>query len=101
MAKKSSKRFYLLHIYGSVDPSVIGKSHKTYDSLLKAARKFYVSSDFKEGEDGLFYLVSQDRRIPRVGSFDSAELEEEDTYKPQNQGFGIFNIDMRPPIKPL
>jgi len=75
--RKSTKRFHLLHVYGSVDPSVIGKPHKTYESLLKAARKFHDSPGYIECEDGLFYLVSQDRRVPQACSFTDSELEDE------------------------
>jgi hypothetical protein len=73
--KTSSKRFSLMHVYGSVDPNIIGKPHKTYESLLKAAKKFVASDDYTDGEDGIFYIVSQNGRQPRAGSFDSSELE--------------------------
>lgn len=76
MARKSSKRYFLVHVYGSTDPSVIGKSHASYDSLLKAARKFVSSGEYTEGEDGVFYLVTQDRRRPEMCSFTSDELED-------------------------
>ena len=75
--KRSGKRFHLLHVYGSVDPSILGKSHKTYESLLKAAKKFFKSDDFTEGEDGLFYTVTTGNSV-RVSPFDSSDLEDED-----------------------
>lgn len=74
---RSGKRFRLLHVYGSVDPSILGKSHKTYESLLKAAKKFFKSDDFTEGEDGLFYVVTSGNSV-RVSPFDSSDLEDED-----------------------
>jgi hypothetical protein len=70
------KRFRLLHVYGSVDPSIVGKSYKDYDSLLKAARKFIKSDDYTEGEDGLFYVVTTGNTA-RVSPFDSSDLEDE------------------------
>lgn len=73
---RSGKRFHLLHVYGSVDPSIVGKSYKDYDSLLKAARKFIKSDDYTEGEDGLFYVVTSGNSI-RVSPFDSSDLEGE------------------------
>ena len=71
------KRFRLLHVYGSVDPSIVGKSYKDYDGLLKAARKFIKSDDYTEGEDGLFYVVTTGNTA-RVSPFDSSDLEGED-----------------------
>lgn len=78
MAKKSSKRFYLVHVFGAVEPAVLGKSHKTYDGVAKAARKFIASDDFEEGRDNVFYIVTENRRSPRIGSFDSIDLEDDD-----------------------
>lgn len=75
MAKKSSKRFYLVHVYGSVDPSIMGKPYPTYDKVLNAARKFVASKNYTEGEDGIFYLVTQKNRNPVMGSFTSDEFE--------------------------
>ena len=75
MAKASSKRFFLVHVYGGVDPSIIGEPHKTHDSLLKAAKKFVASEDYTEDADGLFYLVCQDNRRPEISNFTRAELE--------------------------
>lgn len=74
--KTSSKRFSLMHVYGSVDPNIIGKPHKNYESLVKAAKKFVASDDYTDGEDGLFYIVSHGGRQPRAGSFDSSDLED-------------------------
>lgn len=74
---RSGKRFHLLHVYGSVDPSIVGKSYKDYDNLLKAARKFIKSDDYTEGEDGLFYAVTTGNAV-RVSPFDSSDLEGED-----------------------
>jgi len=73
---RSGKRFRLLHVYGSVDPSIVGKSYKDYDSLLKAARKFIKSDDYTEGEDGLFYVVTVGNTA-RVSPFASSDLEDE------------------------
>jgi len=74
---RSGKRFHLLHVFGSVDPSIVGKSHKDYDSLLKAARKFIKSDDYTEGEDGLFYVVTTGNTV-QVSPFDSSDIEDED-----------------------
>jgi hypothetical protein len=73
---RPGKRYRLLHVYGSVDPSIVGKSYKDYDSLLKAARKFIKSDDYTEGEDGLFYVVTTGNTA-RVSPFDSSDLEDE------------------------
>lgn len=78
MARKSTKRFSLVHVYGGVDPSVIGKPHDSYEKLLKAAQKFVASDNYKEGEDGVFYIVTQGHRYPQMGSFTSGELEGEE-----------------------
>jgi len=75
MPKKSSKRFFLVHVFGSVDPSIMGRCHKTFESLQNHAQKFRASDEFTDGEDGLFYLVTQDKKAPRMFSFgDSAFL---------------------------
>jgi hypothetical protein len=73
--RKSTKRFSLVHVYGGVDPSVIGKTHKTYESLLQAAQDFVASDAYNEGEDGVFYILTQANRSPQMGSFTSGELE--------------------------
>jgi hypothetical protein len=73
---RSGKRFHLLHVYGSVDPSIVGKSHKDYESLVKAARKFVKSGDYTEGEDGVFYTVISGKTV-RVSAFDNSDLEDE------------------------
>lgn len=70
------KRFRLLHVFGGVDPSIVGKSYKDYDSLLKAAKKFIKSDDYTEGEDGIFYVVTVGNTA-RVSPFDSSDLEDE------------------------
>lgn len=75
--RRFSKRFRLVHVYGSTDPSIIGDPHKNYDKLLKAARKFYNSDSFNEGQDGLFYIVTTGM-YAQIGSFTSSELEDED-----------------------
>lgn len=72
----SKKTFHLLYVHGSVDPSVIGKPYKNYESLLKAARDFFKSDDYTEGEDGLFYVVKDGNDV-RVSPFDSSDLEGE------------------------
>jgi len=74
---RSGRRYRLLHVYGSTDPSIIGVPHKSYDKLLKAARKFYNSDSFNEGQDGLFYIITTSNTA-QVGSFTSSELEDED-----------------------
>jgi len=75
MARKSTKRFSLVHVYGGVDPSVIGKPHDSYEKLLKAAQKLVASDNYNEGNDGVFYIVTQGHRYPQMGSFTSDELE--------------------------
>lgn len=74
---RPGKRYRLLHVYGSTDPLLVGKSHNDYNSLLKAARKFIKSDDYTEGEDGLFYVVTTGNAV-RVSPFDSSDLEDED-----------------------
>lgn len=72
---KSSKRYFLVHIYGSTEPSIVGGAHDSYDSLLKSAREFVSGDKFTEGEDGIFYLVTQEGHWPKMGSFTGDELE--------------------------
>jgi len=64
-----------MYVCGGTDPMVLGRSHKDYDGVLRAARKFVRGDDYKEGEDGVFYLVTTSRTV-RAGSFDSSELED-------------------------
>lgn len=73
---RNGKRFHLLHVYGGTDPEIRGKSHKDYESLLRAAKKFFKSDDFTEGEDGLFYTVTIGKTV-QVCPFDSSDLEDE------------------------
>lgn len=56
---------------------MIGKAHTSYDSLLKAAQKFVASDNYKDGQDGVFYILTQDRRRPQMSSFTDGELEVE------------------------
>lgn len=73
--KPSSKRFYLMYVCGGTDPIVIGKARKSYDSVLKAAQKFIKDGFYKEGEDGIFYLVTTSKTV-KAGSFESSEIED-------------------------
>lgn len=75
--RKSNKRFRLLHVEGGVDPSILGKPCKDFESLLKIARKFFNSDDFTEGKDALFYIVTSGNSV-WVSPFDSSDIEDED-----------------------
>jgi len=121
--KPSSKRFTLVHLEGGVEIRVFGKQHKNYEELAEAARKFIKTDEYREGYDNLFYLVTQKNRLPYMGSFDSADLEEQDSIeedgfcndcmvehldgkcphkkpvplkRPVDEGFGRIEVDMRP-----
>ncbi len=72
MVKKTSKRYFLVLVEGS-EPSIVGGAHKTYEKLLKAARKF-IDAGLLDG-DNLFYLISQDPKFPVIGAFSNKELE--------------------------
>jgi hypothetical protein len=77
MKPKSSKRFSLVHVYGGTDPQIICH-RKTFDQILKEAKKFHKSDDYNEGQDGLFYILTQDGKAPRMFSFTSSDMEDED-----------------------
>lgn len=99
---ETNDRYYLVEVWGCIEPSIIGEAHKTYKSLLKEARvTFAGSSKYEEGENILFYLKVTDG-IPTVHSFTDEELDndeaedeviEDNIQKGQNP-FGL------PPSKP-
>lgn len=73
----SNDGFYLLHVSGGTEPSVLGGPIKDYDRMVSRARKFWNDrARCRQEYDGLFYLKVQNGR-PSVGAFTADELEEE------------------------
>lgn len=70
--------YYLVEVWGCIEPSIIGEVHKTYESLLKEARITYAGScKYEEGENILFYLKVKDS-VPTVHSFTQNELDNDE-----------------------
>ncbi len=73
--KPSSKRYFLVYVYGGTDIDIIGRGLKTYEEVLAAARKMK-KDGLKDGQDTLFYLITWANKPPSVGSFTDSELED-------------------------
>lgn len=70
-----NSQFYLIHVFGCVDPEVCDGPFSYLDDLVKKAREFYHSNDFKEARDMLFYLVIKNGEMPSVYPFAGGDLE--------------------------
>jgi len=81
MKKKNKVRkvnhvtYFLVHVWGCVEPTVFTKAYKTFNECLCYARIFVKGGEYKDGNDGLFYLVTQSGKVPRMLSFTNEELE--------------------------
>lgn len=73
---KNQTRFYLVQIWGSVEPQKVGKVHRTFESLVKAAKKLYNDPEnHNKDEDGLFYLRVTNKEL-NLCSFTNEDLED-------------------------
>ncbi len=70
-----NSQFYLIHVFGCVDPEVCDGPFSSFDDLNKKASEFYHSDEFNEGRDMLFYLVIKDGEMPSVCPFTNNDLE--------------------------
>ena len=76
--RKAQIRYYLVEFWGLVEPAVLGKSHRSYERLLKAARILYASSSkFTNGENILCYIKVVNR-VPSIHSFSNEELDNDE-----------------------
>lgn len=71
----NNSQFYLIHVFGCVDPKVCDGPFSSFDDLVKKAREFCHSDEFNEGTDMLFYLVIKDGENPSVYPFTNSDLE--------------------------
>jgi hypothetical protein len=85
--RKSSKRFYLISLWGGVEVEIISRGLKTYEEVLTAARDKVNDPNYNDGQDNVFYLVTQDNKAPQVCSFTSDELEPETDDPAEADGF--------------
>jgi len=73
-----SDRYYLIHLWGMVEPSVINPTEplNSRGKILALAREFACDDEYKKGRDAIFYIcVSAESTT--AGSFTAGELEEE------------------------
>lgn len=70
-----NSQFYLIYVFGCVDPEVCDGPFSSFDDLAKKAREFYHSDGFNESRDILFYLVIKDGEKPSVYPFTNSDFE--------------------------
>lgn len=66
------KKFYIIPVFGCTDPEPMIGPFKSYDAMLKRARKVH---DKQREEDALFWMVTYPNRRPGLGSFALGELD--------------------------
>lgn len=68
---KKKIQYWILPIWGSVEPQKLIGPFKTYKGLLKRAT---VEFENQSDEDALFYMVTGESVAPRVEVFSGSEL---------------------------
>ncbi len=67
-------KYYLVPIFGSVDPETLKGPYLTYTDLVRAAQRVRAKQN---DEDGLFYLEIGKGK-PVMGSFSGADIESDE-----------------------
>jgi len=65
-------KYYIVPVFGCVEPEPLKGPFKTYDGMVRAARK--IRANQKE-EDAIFYLKINPKGRPQMGTFTDDELE--------------------------
>lgn len=65
-------KYYIVPVFGCVDPETLKGPFKTYDGMVNEARKIYANQD---QDDAIFYLKVQPGRRPQLGTFSGSELD--------------------------
>jgi len=68
-------KYYIVPVFGCVDPEALVGPFKTYHGMKRAARKIHAK---QAEEDAIFWLRVPAKGRPEMGSFTDAELSTED-----------------------
>ncbi len=76
---ENNTQYYLIHVFGCVEPEIVAGPFDNYDILTDEARKLFLSSDdFSEEQDMLFSLMVDGKNMPSVSSFSSSDFENDE-----------------------
>jgi hypothetical protein len=64
-------KYYILKVFGCVEPEPLHGPYLTYGNMLKAARRAHKK---QSEEDAIFWLRVDGKGRPQVGSFTNTEL---------------------------
>lgn len=86
----SKEQYYLVHVFGCVDPQAPEGPFATYDALLERATEFF-NDEMDQESDVLFYLYLKDGCPPSLESFPASAFADEDldSYDPDNNDFEV------------
>ena len=65
-------KYYIIPVYGCVEPEHLIGPFKTYEKMFKRAVKVRANQNER---DAIFWLRFQQGRMPQVSAFTNAELE--------------------------
>lgn len=84
LVTKPTKQYYLVTIWGDVEPSVHSGPFETEDQVLEAAREYRKSSQISNDMYSLYYLEIENGK-PELSSFSGEELDgdEPEQYSPE------------------
>lgn len=69
---KPAPKYYVMPVWGCVEPEPLAGPFKTYEGMVKRASKIHA----KQGEeDAIFWMRTSGNRIPVVGTFIDDEID--------------------------
>jgi hypothetical protein len=73
--KKQKPKFYIVPVFGCVEPETLRGPYKTYHGMRCVARKIHAK---QYENDAIFWLRIPEKGCPEMGTFTTAELSTED-----------------------
>ena len=73
-------KYYIVPVWGCVDPEPLRGPYPTFGKLLKAARRVYKKQD---DDDAIFWLRLEGKVKPQMGAFSGEELGAKGSFNPQ------------------
>ena len=66
------KKYYVIPVFGCVEPETLIGPYKSYDSMVKKAQEVHAEQD---EHDAIFWMVIDGRGRPAIGTFTEDELD--------------------------
>jgi hypothetical protein len=70
-----TKKYYVVPIFGSVEPQILQGPYARPEAMIEAARVVHAE---QSQNDSIFWLEIDDKGTPTMGTFTTAELEPEE-----------------------